>query len=166
MARALLVGCGCRGRILGRRLLDEGWAVRGTSRSAAGVEAIREAGIEPANADPDRAGTIVELVGDVTVVAWLMGSASGSDELIEAVNGPRLERVLEKLVDTPVRGFVHERRGAAGEEVLARGAAIVADAAERWQIPVGAIDADPADHEAWVEAAAAAVTDSIAPPSR
>jgi hypothetical protein len=152
--------------MLGRRLLAEGWAVRGTSRGAAGIEAIRDAGIEPASADPDRAGTIVGLVGDVTVVAWLMGSASGPDELIEAVNGPRLERVLEKLVDTPVRGFVHERRGAVGEEVLARGAAIVADAAERWQIPVGAIDADPVDYEAWVEAATTAIRGSIAPPSR
>ena len=166
MARALLVGCGCRGRMLGRRLLDEGWAVRGTSRNAAGIEAIREAGLEPATADPDRAGTIVELVGDVTVVAWLMASASGPDELVEAVNAPRLERVLEKLVDTPVRGFVHERRGTVGEDVLARGAALVADAAERWRIPVGAIDAEPADHDDWVETAAAAVTGLIAPPSR
>ena len=39
MARALIVGCGCRGRELGRELLAEGWQVRGTSRRAEGLEA-------------------------------------------------------------------------------------------------------------------------------
>ena len=48
MARALIVGCGCRGRMLGERLLADGWAVRGTSRREEGLDAIREAGIEPA----------------------------------------------------------------------------------------------------------------------
>ena len=32
VARALIVGCGCRGRMLGQRLVEDGWAVRGTSR--------------------------------------------------------------------------------------------------------------------------------------
>ena len=79
MARALIVGCGCRGRELGSRLLAEGWSVRGTSRGEAGAEAIGAAGIEAAEADPDRLGTVLDLIGDVTVVVWLMGSASGPE---------------------------------------------------------------------------------------
>ena len=75
MARALIVGCGCRGRELGERLLAEGWAVRGTSRREDGLEAIEAAGIEPALADPDRPGTILELVSDVAVLVLLLGSA-------------------------------------------------------------------------------------------
>jgi uncharacterized protein YbjT (DUF2867 family) len=59
VARALIVGCGCRGRQLGERLLAEGWAVRGTSRREEGLEPIAAAGIEPALADPDRPGTIL-----------------------------------------------------------------------------------------------------------
>jgi len=43
LARALIVGCGCRGRELGTALLAEGWAVRGTSRSEAGLAAIEAA---------------------------------------------------------------------------------------------------------------------------
>ena len=106
MARALIVGCGCRGRALGERLAESGWAVRGTTRSEGSLEAIEAAGIEAAVADPERPGTVLDLVGDVTVVHWLLASAGGEPETVEAIHGPRLERLLEKIVDTPVRGFV------------------------------------------------------------
>ena len=104
MARALIVGCGCRGRELGEQLLAEGWAVRGTSRREEGLAAIEAAGIEPALADPDRPGTILELVDDVAVLVLLLGSATGSEEELAAIHGPRLERLMEHLVETPVRG--------------------------------------------------------------
>lgn len=128
MARALIVGCGCRGRQLGERLLADGWAVRGTSRRQEGLEAIAAAGIEPALADPDRPGTILELVNDVAVLVLLLGSATGSEEELEAIHGPRLERLLEHLVETPVRGVVYE-----GTE---EGEEIVRAAAQTWRIPV------------------------------
>jgi len=44
LARALIVGCGCRGRELGSELAGLGWQVRGTSRTEAGLEAIEAAG--------------------------------------------------------------------------------------------------------------------------
>ncbi|HEX7278814.1 MAG TPA: hypothetical protein VF255_04220 [Solirubrobacterales bacterium] len=128
MARALIVGCGCRGRELGERLIAEGWAVRGTSRREEGLEAIEAAGIEPALADPDRPGTILELVNDVAVLVLLLGSARGSEEELAATHGPRLERLMEHLVETPVRGVVYEGTGA-GEE-------IVRAASRTWRIPV------------------------------
>jgi uncharacterized protein YbjT (DUF2867 family) len=131
----LIVGCGCRGRDLGERLLAEGWAVRGTSRRADGLAAIEAAGIEPALADPDRPGTILELVGDVAVLVLLLGSVSGTEEELEAIHGPRLERLLEHLVDTPVRGIVYEGTDA--------GAEIVHAAARTWWIPVRTIAAKP-----------------------
>lgn len=128
MARALIVGCGCRGRALGESLLAEGWAVRGTSRRSDGLAAIEAAGIEPALADPDRPGTILELVDDVAVLVLLLGGATGSAALLAAIHGPRLERLMEHLVDTPVRGVVYE--GTAG------GAEIVRAASRTWRIPV------------------------------
>lgn len=128
MARALIVGCGCRGRGLGAELLADGWAVRGTSRREEGLAAIEAAGIEPALADPDRPGTILELVGDVAVLVLLLGNAEGSEEELEAIHGPRLERLLEHLVETPVRGVVYE-----GTEP---GEQIVRKAAQTWRIPV------------------------------
>ncbi len=138
MARALIVGCGCRGRELGEELLGEGWAVRGTSRRTDGLAAIEVAGIEPALADPDRPATILELVNDVTVLVLLLGNAQGSEEELTAIHGPRLERLLEHLVETPVRGVVYE-----GTEA---GAEIVHAASRTWRIPVRTIAAKPSQH--------------------
>lgn len=131
MARALIVGCGCRGRELGKGLLAEGWAVRGTSRREEGLGAIEAAGIEPALADPDRPGTILELVNDVAILVLLLGGAAGSDEELAAIHGPRLERLMEHLVETPVRGVLYE-----GTE---EGAKVVQAAARTWRIPVRTI---------------------------
>jgi uncharacterized protein YbjT (DUF2867 family) len=141
VARALIVGCGCRGRSLGGSLLEEGWAVRGTSRRAEGLAAIEAAGIEPALADPEQPGTLLELVGDVTAVYWLLGSASGPEENVSAIHGPRLERFLERLVETPVRRFVYEAGGSVDPGILDRGAAIVEKAARTWRIPVDIVGA-------------------------
>ena len=131
MARALIVGCGCRGRELGERLLADGWAVRGTSRREDGLAAIASAGIEPALADPDRPASILELVNDVAVLVLLLGSASGGEEELAAIHGPRLERLMEHLVETPVRGVLYE-----GTE---EGAEVVRAAGRTWRIPVRTI---------------------------
>ena len=156
MARALIVGCGCSGRELGARLLDGGWRVRGTTRSRERLAAIDAAGIEPAIADPDRPGTVLELVGDVTVLVWLLGSAMGDTEALAAIHGPRLERLLERLVDTPVRGFVYEGSGSVDPEVLRAGAGLAERAAGTWKLPVAVLGADRGDRR-WTDDAAAAV---------
>jgi nucleoside-diphosphate-sugar epimerase len=131
----LIVGCGCRGRQLGERLLADGWAVRGTSRRQEGLAAIEAAGIEPALADPDRPGTILELVGDVAVLVLLLGNASGSEEELAAIHGPRLERLMEHLVETPVRGVLYEGTKE-GDEVVSL-------AGERWRIPIRTLPPNP-----------------------
>jgi uncharacterized protein YbjT (DUF2867 family) len=148
---------------LGERLLDSGWAVRGTSRRAAGLEAIEAAGIEAAQADPEQPGTLLELVGDVTVVVWLLGSAQGEAGLLEAIHGSRLERMLEKLVDTPVRGFVYEGAGEVPASLLGRGAAAVSAASETWRMPTAIVEAEPTDPALWTEAVQAAVLKVVSP---
>jgi Trk K+ transport system NAD-binding subunit len=60
VARVLIVGCGCRGRVLARDLRAAGHAVRGTTRDAARTAAIAEAGVEPYVGDPDRIATLME----------------------------------------------------------------------------------------------------------
>ncbi len=162
MARALIVGCGCRGRSLAAELAESGWAVRGTSRSPLGIEAIDAAGFEGAGADPDRVGTVLDHVHDVAVVCWLLASAKGEEDLVRALHGPRLERLLAELVDTPVRGFVYEARGTVAAELLAGGTAAVRAAEERWRIPAALIETDPDDHPAWTAAALEAVGRSLA----
>ena len=156
MARALIVGCGCRGRALGARLAAEGWSLRGTTRDPQRAPAIEAAGIEAAVADPHRPGTLLDLIGEVTVLHYLLGSAQADPEVIAAIHGPRLERLLERLVDSPVRAFVYEAAGTVQRRQLDRGAAIVRTAAETWRIPVEVVEADPAEPELWLEAMAAA----------
>jgi uncharacterized protein YbjT (DUF2867 family) len=161
MARALIVGCGCSGRALGTELRDEGWEVRGTSRNEEGLVAIEEAGIEPARADPERPGTILDLVGDVTVVLWLLGSAKGSGEDLAAIHGPRLEGLLERLVDTPVRGFLYEGAGTVEAKLLGEGAEIVKRAGQTWRIPVAVTETSREHGPAWVEEMETAVVELL-----
>jgi nucleoside-diphosphate-sugar epimerase len=152
VARALIVGCGCRGRALGRRLAAAGWEVRGTARTPGAAEDVVAAGLEGAVSDPDRPGSVLDQVADVTVVFWLLGSATGESQAVSAIHGPRLERLLEKLVDSPVRGFVYETSGTVRRADREHGAGLVRAAGERWRIPVALVDADPGDWEAWTEA--------------
>ena len=161
MARALIVGCGCRGLELGRELVGDGWLVRGTTRDPARLDSIAEAGIESAVADPNRPGTVLELCGDVAMVVWLLGSAAGEGEMLEAIHGPRLERLMEKLVDTPVRGFAYETAGRVPTGLLEAGREIVERAAVTWRIPVTFIDVAP-DQEGWAGQAAAEVAGLLA----
>jgi hypothetical protein len=121
LARALIVACGCRGRALGGRLARKGWSLRGSTRDPAHLPEIEAAGIEAAVADPDRPGTLLDLVGDVTVVHWLLGSAEGEAEELAEIHGPRLERLIERLVDSPLRGFVYEAAGTVPGRFLQQG---------------------------------------------
>lgn len=161
MARALIVGCGCHGRELGAELRQRGWQVRGTSRRPAGRSPIERAGFEAAEADPDRPGTVLALCGDVAVVVWLLGSASGDADAVAAVHGPRLERLLEKLVDSPVRAFAYEAAGTVDRTLLDDGRRIVERAGERWRIPV-AVLTDSRDDPGWAERGAAQIAGLLA----
>jgi len=128
VARVLIVGCGCRGRALAAELAAAGRAVRGPTRDPANAEAIAAAGAEPYVGDPDRIATLMEALPGVTVVCWLLGRVEVAD-----LHGPRLRMLLEKLVDTPVRGVVYERGSAEGER-------IVRLAVETWHMPVEIVD--------------------------
>jgi uncharacterized protein YbjT (DUF2867 family) len=163
LARALIVGCGCRGRALGARLIADGWQVRGTSRREEGLAAIAAAGVEPALADPLRPGTVLDLVGDVAAVIWSLGSAEAAPADVAAIHGEKLERVLERLVETPVRRFVYEASGSVDRAILGRGSSIAIAAGERWRIPIAVVESDSQDSEDWVEAMLTAVAKPAAP---
>jgi uncharacterized protein YbjT (DUF2867 family) len=163
VARALIVGCGCRGQALGERLLADGWAVRGTSRREEGLAAIEAAGIEPALADPALPGTLLDLVADVAALVLPLGSATGERENLEAIHGPRLEGLVERLVDTPVRVIVYEASGSVAPELLAGGAETLRRAHATWRIPIVLVEADANDHGAWIEAMATGLADALSP---
>jgi len=160
VARVLIVGCGGRGQALARSLAEAGHAVRGTTRDAGRVDAIAAAGAEPYVGDPDRIATLMEAIAGVTVVVWLLGTATG--ERAGELHAGRLRMLCEKLVDTPVRGLVYEGAGTQPADVLAGGATVVRGAAATWNIPVAVLTTDPADCEAWTRDAAAAVAGLLA----
>ncbi|MEA2135197.1 MAG: hypothetical protein QOC68_3106 [Solirubrobacteraceae bacterium] len=149
------MGCGGRGQALARELLAAGHAVRGTTRDPARAEAIAAAGAEPYVGDPDRIATLMEAIGGVTVVAWLLASATGPGA--EELHAGRLRMLCEKLVDTPVRGLLYEGAGTLGAEVLAGGAEVVRNAAATWNIPLEVLATPPEECEAWTRDATAAV---------
>lgn len=157
MARALIVGCGCRGSALGRRLLGSGWQVRGTTRSPDRVPALVDEGIEGRSADPTRPGTVLEHIEGVTVVCWLMGSAAGKPDDVRRLHGDALEAMLEELSDTHVRGFLYEAAGSVEPAALENGAAVVRSAGERWRLPIALHALDPFDDDGWAIQTAAAV---------
>ena len=149
------MGCGCRGRALAAALREGGHEVRGTSRTTHGCAAIASAGIEAVQADPDLLGTLLGQLAGVSAVCWLMGSAEGDG--VEAVHGPRWQSMVQRLVDTPVRGAVYEGAGSVAAPLLEEGAATAREAAATFRMPVEVIEVDPDDHEAWLAASRAAV---------
>lgn len=155
MARILIVGCGCRGGALASALVSDGHAVRGTTRDAERVAGIEAAGAEPVVADPDRLGTLLPAIEGVSVLCWLMGTAADN---AEALHGPRLASLVEKLVDTHVRGFVYEAAGTVDGALLDAGAVTVRLANATWGMPVAVVEQHPDEHEAWL----AAVRDGVA----
>ena len=165
MARVLIVGCGCRGQALARELRAAGHAVRGTTRDPARTAAIAAAGAEPFVGDPDRIGTLMAALEGVTIVCWLMGTATGEPAQVAALHDGRLRMLWEKLVDTPVRGVVHEAAGPLAPDVLERGRAVALVAHETWRIPLELLEADPAAGEQWLEAAGGAVARLLGVPS-
>lgn len=131
--------------------------MRGTSRTDEGAAAIGQEGFEGVVADPDRLGTVLAQLEGVSVACWLMGSATGSPEQLGALHGPRIQTMLERLVDTPVRGIVYEAQGSVHDHLLDQGATAVNTAGRTWSMPVEVTRADPADTPAWTKAMRAAV---------
>ncbi|HEX7290665.1 MAG TPA: NAD(P)-binding domain-containing protein [Conexibacter sp.] len=162
MARVLIVGCGCRGQALARALRAEGHAVRGTTRTEQRRDAIAATGAEVWIGDPDRIATISYALADVTILCWLMGSASGPPERVEALHGSRLSMLLERTIDTTVRGLLYEAAGSVDQALLARGAETVRAACGYSEIPHALLQADPADHDAWLAAAVRAIDGLLA----
>jgi len=156
VARVLIVGCGCRGRELGTALAGEGHAVRGTSRTEDGRAAIAAAGFEGVEADPDKLATLMPQLAGTTVICWLMGSAEGEADAVEALHGPRLRTLLERLVDSGVRGLVYEGAGTAPAAVLVEGAEEVRLASATWRMPAEVVLADPGTPD-WMTEMRAAV---------
>jgi nucleoside-diphosphate-sugar epimerase len=150
-----MVGGGCRGLRLARELVADGHAVRAVTRSEERRAEIEAAGCECWIGDPDRIGTLRYALDNVTVLLWLLGTATGPN--VADLHGSRLRMMLDKVTDTTVRGVLYEAAGTVDAQALRAGVAEVARARELNEIPGALLEVDPRDQEAWVEAARAAI---------
>lgn len=153
----MIIGCGCRGRLLAGELIARGHAVRGTTRDPDRLAEIGLSGAEPVLGDPDRIATLTPALEHVGVACLLLGSAVGGRGELSALHGSRLEMLLRRMIDTTVRGVVYEVRGTVGPALLAHGSELLRDFCEESLIPYVLLEADPADRIAWVQTATAAV---------
>jgi uncharacterized protein YbjT (DUF2867 family) len=155
--RALMVGGGCRGLALAAQVIADGHAVRAVTRDESGRAAIEASGAECVIGDPDRIGTLRYALDNVTVLLWLLGTASGDPEQVRALHDTRLEFMLERTIDTTVRGVVYEAAGSVSPDVLAIGEAHVKRLCGRNEIPLVVVRADPAQRVAWLGEVGAAI---------
>jgi uncharacterized protein YbjT (DUF2867 family) len=154
----MIVGGGCRGRRLASALISDGQVVRVSTRTDSGRSAIEATGAECWIGTPDRLATLRGALDGVTVLCWLLGSAVGSPEELQALHSSRLEFFLTQAIDTTVRGIVYEAAGTGtSPELLRRGAEIAQALAERNAIPARFLTADPNDVEAWLDDARASI---------
>jgi uncharacterized protein YbjT (DUF2867 family) len=144
---------------LADELVKAGHPVRGTTRDRERIAELEAAGIEAVVGDPYRLATLMPHVANTSAMVWLMGSAIGED--VEALHRTRLQTVLERLVDSPVRGMVYEAAGTLPADLLREGSAAVRKAGLTWQMPTAIVEQDPSDHAAWVAAMLAGTEDVL-----
>ncbi len=154
----LIVGGGCRGRTLAGQLTASGHAVRATTRTESGRAGIEATGAECWIGTPDRLATLRGALDSVTVACWMLASASGPSEQLQALHGSRLELFMTQAIDTTVRGVIYDAgAGAIPPEVLATGEGIVRSLAARNAIPLQILDVAPDERERWLTQARAAI---------
>jgi hypothetical protein len=163
VARILIVAGGCRGRRLAEAMVSDGHAVRMSTRREDGRAAIEATGAECWVGTPDRLATLRGALDSVTIVCWLLGTASGPPEQLDALHSSRLELFVTQAIDTTVRGFVYEACGAGPSAALAaEGERVVRTLTERNAIPVAFLTGDPLEQKGWLTGARLAVASLLA----
>jgi hypothetical protein len=137
-----MVGGGQRGLGLARSLTAQGHAVRVVSREGGRRAEIEAAGAECWPGTPDRIGSLRYALDNVTVLLWLLGTVDD-----EALHGSRLSMMLERTIDSTVRGLIYET----GVPPTAAGAVEVRRMAAYNEIPFAIVDAFAyGDTDEWV----------------
>ncbi len=92
-----------RALALTRALVAEGHAVRAVTPDEARRAEIEAAGAECWIGDPDVVGTLRYALENATLLLWLLG-----DDDRPELHTDRLSMMLERTIDTTVRGIVYE----------------------------------------------------------
>jgi uncharacterized protein YbjT (DUF2867 family) len=156
----MIVAGGCRGRRLASSLIEDGHAVRISTRSESGREAIERIGAECWIGTPDRLATLRGALDGVTIACWLLGSARGAQEQLQALHGSRLRSFIAQAIDSTMRGFVYEGAGSVAAAILAEGEQIAVQACSYNEIPLAVLRTDPAE-SGWQREARYAVSNLL-----
>jgi hypothetical protein len=146
-----MIGGGRPGLELTRRLSADGHAVRFVTRNEAFAPEIEAAGGEAYIGDPDRIGSLRYGLDNVTILLWLLGPVPDGD-----LHGSRLTMMMERTIDTTVRGVIYEG--------TPEGAAEVERMAAYNEIPYAILDTPRSDEDAWVSAILAEIDGVLAAP--
>ena len=163
MARILIVGGGCRGRVLAGELVAAGHAVRVTTRTEEHRAAIEGVGAECWIGTPDLLATMRGALDGVTIACWMLTRVGGPAEQVAALHASRLEFFLHQVIDTTVRGFLYDASpGVVPPEVLAGGRRIVRSLTELNAIPARVVErargeGGDREHAEWIAAAHGAI---------
>jgi hypothetical protein len=131
--------------------------VRGTTRDPGKLAGIEAAGAEPWLGDPDRVATLVRALEQVTIACVLLGSAAAPKHEVASLHGSRLEMLMQRILDTTVRGVLYEAAGSVEQVILERGAHTVRAVCGESRIPYALLEANPTEPAAWLAAASGAV---------
>jgi uncharacterized protein YbjT (DUF2867 family) len=143
--RLLLLGATSdRALELARAFTAEGHAVRAVTPDEADRARIEATGAECWIGTPDVVGTIRLGFDNVTLVLHLLGDVDDAD-----LHGSRLEMLLERTIDTTVRGIVYET---GTTEASAKGRETLVKMATFNEIPHRLVDRDDPDWQATVRA--------------
>ena len=102
---------------LARGLIAEGHAVRAVTPDESARPAVEATGAECWIGDPDVVGTLRYALENATLLLWLL-----ADDPRPELHTDRLAMMLERTIDTTVRGIVYEagpREGVATMERIA-----------------------------------------------
>jgi nucleoside-diphosphate-sugar epimerase len=106
--KILIVGCGYRGKRIAVRLIAQGYAVRGMTRSAEHAAALSALGIEPFIADVTKPATLDGIGEGVDAVYHLMGSMSGNDTQLQQLHVDGTRNLLNALNISKLQRYIYE----------------------------------------------------------
>jgi hypothetical protein len=158
VARVLIVGGGCRGRLLAGELVAQGHAVRITTRARERRELVEASGAECWVGTPDRLETIRGALDGVTIACWMLARARGEPAQVRALHDSRLSFFLHQVIDTTVRGVLYDASSdSVSADVLDAGARIMRELTSHNAIPARVLAYTGDDDAGWVAGAREAV---------
>ena len=98
---------------------------------------------------------MLDAIEGVALIYWLLGTVATPE-----LHGPRLERLLEEIVDTPVRALVYELNEALEPAAAAAAFEALRAANERWRIPFEVVAAERGTG-AWLDGMTASAAELV-----